>query len=222
MFRNDRYEWEARRHAMRFVLRSRQNIPTDEKNRAGRKAAKNEIRSQFHRQLKNLWHWTPYLRAQLDAGLPLGEMATRRIKIEGAPTFYGAELQGIVFYPLVTYGCPWVCEHLDIRFLIRQDRLDTLDTSVGDIDARLSVVFDALRIPQNKDQLIEDRESLPTPCFCLLEDDGVIQRLNAETLHLLNEPDDNSSRGMDPDKDQVTHVTVTLRRREKEFSLFGA
>lgn len=207
---------------MKFVLRSRQNIPVDEKERAARKVAKNEIRAQFHKQLKNLWSWTPYLKSQLDAKLPLGEMSTRRIKIEGAPQFYGAKLGDITFYPLITYGCPWVCEHLDIRFLIRQDRLDTLDTSVGDMDARLPILFDALRIPQNKQQLIDELDAIPNPCFCLFEDDGLIQRMNVETMHLLNDPDDNSSKKYDPDKDQVTHVTVTLRHRQREFSLFGA
>ncbi len=209
---------------MRFILRSRRDIPANERDRQQQKAAKNDIRHQFHRQLRNLWNWTPFLKAQLDAGLPLGTVATRRISIEGSPPFYGAKLSDIDFYPLITHGGPWVCEHLDIRFLIRQDRLDTIDDKIGDLDGRLHGLFDALRIPQHQGQLIVEKSEIPNPCFCLLEDDSVVRSINAETLMLLNEPGDvvgYQATDEEKDKDHVVHVLVTMKPRQKEFSLFG-
>jgi hypothetical protein len=137
-------EWFSRRNNVRFVLRCRQNIPTSGANKDKAKIAKNEIRRQFHRQLKNLWNRTPFLDRTLQNGLPFGKVESRRIKVEGGRQFYGGELEGISFIPLITYGSPWQCDHIDIRFLIRQDRLDRLDPSVGDIDGRLPVLFDAV------------------------------------------------------------------------------
>jgi hypothetical protein len=218
MYRVSKYEWSRRRDVVRFVIRSRQNIPTGDGDKGKKKTAKNEIRRQFHVQLENLWKRTPYLAAKLKT-LPMGTVQTRRIHIEGGHDLYGGQLEGIDFIPLVTYGSPWACEHLDIRFLIRQDCLDAIDPKVGDLDGRLPVLFDALRIPHVKGQLIDEREEIPNPCFCLLEDDSLIQRVSVETLHLLNDQRENEQT---PEQDHVVHVLVSLKRREKEFNLFGA
>ena len=203
---------------MRFVLRSRQNIPTSDGGRKEKgRSVKNEIRRQFHRQLSNLWKWTPELKTRLDSGLEVAPVENRRIAIGGGKKFYGGTLEGITFYPLVTYGRPWECAHLDVRFLIRKDKLDEIDPKVGDLDGRLPVLFDALRIPHHRGQLVDERSQIPNPCFCLLEDDSLISQISVETLPLLNDPNENAAT---PEQDHVVHVLVTLKQREPAFSLF--
>ena len=212
------YEWRRRKRELRFLLRSRRNIPTSGKRDV---PIKQELRRQFHAQLENLWKWTPFLKGLMEQGVPAFDVESRRIKLpHGGIQYYWGKLQGIEFRPLVTYGSPWECEHLDVRFLLRQERLDTLDPAIGDLDARVQVLCDALRIPHHKDQLIAERENIPNPCFCLFEDDSLIQRMSVETLHLLNEPNVNSDMTVTPDMDHVVHVLVTLKPKDPAFKLF--
>jgi len=80
---------------------------------------------------------------------------------------------------------------LDILFL-RREGPGSLIRSGGDIDNRLKVLFDALRMPQTCDEVCGDS---PTPdedpFFCLLEDDKLISKVAVETNWLLTPLADN-------------------------------
>lgn len=215
-----RSSWQVRRDTVRFVLRSRRDIPTS---KGGHPDIKQVIRTQFHEQLRNLWDWTPRLKAIRGNGLPLGEAKSRGIYLEpkyANERFYGGHLRSrpnLNFYPLVTYRCGWECR-LDIRFLIRQDRIDTVDPTIGDIEKRIPILLDALRIPQEDTHIVGDLNQLEqsfNPYYCLLEDDSLIASLSAETLPLLNTPRDPD---IEPDMDEVVHVGVMLTPRLNEFS----
>ena len=200
---------------MRFMLR--RDIPTDKK---GNVPIKQVLRHQFHGQLKMLWDTTSELAGLRDRGLPIGRAKSKGITFDypghGSSHYRGA-LKGhdeYEFIPLVTYRCGWECA-IDVRFLIRQDRINTLNPEIGDADKRVRILLDALRIPQDDKEVDWTVESLPSPLYCLLEDDSIISRMTVETMPLLNEPRDQN---IDADMDQLTHVAVTLTPRLSEFS----
>src|SRR5262249_54247495 len=57
----------------------------------------------------------------------------------------------------------------------------------GDIDNRIKVLLDALRVPHNDSEVDADVNvsDEPNPFYCLLEDDGVVTDLNVTTDRLL-------------------------------------
>src|SRR3989442_17286 len=73
---------------------------------------------------------------------------------------------------------------LDILFL-RRDQPGNLIQSGGDIDNRIKVLFDALRMPQNCDEVDGPPEQDDNPFFCLLEDDRLIIDVKVTTDTLL-------------------------------------
>lgn len=77
-----------------------------------------------------------------------------------------------------------ICE-LDILFL-RREPPGAVVNHGGDIDNRIKILFDALRIPQSEKELPAN-EDIPggTILFCLMEDDGLITRVNIESERLL-------------------------------------
>src|ERR1700687_822862 len=77
---------------------------------------------------------------------------------------------------------------LDILFL-RRDGPGSLVRSGGDIDNRLKVLFDALRMPQTPDEVCGDTLGPDEdPFFCLLEDDKLISKAQVDTNWLLTPP----------------------------------
>jgi hypothetical protein len=59
----------------------------------------------------------------------------------------------------------------------------------GDVDNRLKIIVDSLKIPRQRDDLPE--RDIPqegeTPFFCLLEDDNLITRVSVNTAQLLTD-----------------------------------
>jgi hypothetical protein len=101
-----------------------------------------------------------------------------------------------VFLPVVTKFLEVVCE-LDILFL-RPEEPGAIIKNDGDIDNRLKVIFDALRMPKDAGEVPHGDVPLPEerPYFCcLLEDDSLITKVTLRTdrLLLLN-PDPNHVR----------------------------
>jgi hypothetical protein len=77
-----------------------------------------------------------------------------------------------------------VCS-IDILFL-RRDEPGNLLKSGGDIDNRLKVLFDGLRLPQTKDEVGDNRPGVDEdPFYCLLEDDKLVTELKVTTDRLL-------------------------------------
>jgi hypothetical protein len=130
---------------------------------------KHEIRKIFHKQLETIWRIHPFLvdlRSEKDGGSLRLEERYQRC--------------GYKFLPLVCDFFSVACS-LDILFL-RRDGPGQLVKSGGDIDNRLKVLFDALRMPQTCDELCGESPSQgETPFFCLLEDDALISKVQVET-----------------------------------------
>ena len=79
----------------------------------------------------------------------------------------------------------------------------------GDIDNRIKTLIDALRLPQNKNELVEADEHPgegEDPFFCLLEDDNQVSSFAVETDTLLDPPD-----GPNEGRSVKLIVTVELR-----------
>lgn len=95
--------------------------------------------------------------------------------------------RGEEFVPLVVGAAHAVC-HLNILFLRREDTGALItkrqDEYGGDLDNRIKIFLDALRVPQ------EEKEVPPNvkyelwetgfPFYCLLEDDSLITKLSVE------------------------------------------
>lgn len=158
---------------------------------SNRAREKHEIRKQFHLQLRELWQQHPHLRL----------LSTRRFQVEpdgsispsGNPDnktwveHVADQYQrcGGRFVPLVRkYGSDLTCS-LDILFL-RRDNPGNIIASGGDIDNRIKVLFDGLKVPS----VVADLGGIPLgrdedPFFCLLEDDSLVTSLSVTTDRLL-------------------------------------
>jgi hypothetical protein len=168
-----------------------------------RSAHKHEIRKALHPQLKQLWQATPHLRE-----------ATKPHDVLGSPSleeYLASQFTrvGYRFVPLVTEDLSLLCS-LDILFL-RPDRPGSLIKSgSGDIDNRLKILFDALRMPDSKEELGHYLVPAPDedPFYCLLQDDKLITRLAVETdmlLRPISSPND-------------TRLVITVRIRPHEWT----
>ena len=110
------------------------------------------------------------------------------------------------YAPLITEqnynGCS-----LDILFL-RRDVPGGIIKHGGDIDNRLKVLFDALRMPRET-QEVEDISQCKDedPCFCLLADDKYIDRVSVTTDRLLSPMESGDAIH---DVVLVLHVVVSL------------
>lgn len=142
---------------------------------------KHTIRRELHRQLKAWWQIHPELRERSEEGNRPGFIDQEILRYQVGDKF---------FLPLLTERRGLACA-LDILFL-RRDAPGRVVSSGGDIDNRIKVLFDALRVPQNSGELPSDW--LPsedeTPLYCLLDDDQLITTLNVTTDRLLIPLDD--------------------------------
>lgn len=139
---------------------------------------KHEIRKVFHRQLKRFWEHHPLLQNAQGFG---GEKIT--LMEQRAQEFAHNNYR---FVPLATTNLSLHCS-LSILFL-RPDVPGGLLKS-ADLDNRLKTLFDALRMPQNKDEL--GGYDMPgdgeDPFFCLLQDDALIANASVSTDMLLED-----------------------------------
>jgi hypothetical protein len=96
-----------------------------------------------------------------------------------------------IYIPLVRESLALVCG-LDILFLRKEEPGKIVNNSGGDIDNRIKVLFDGLRVP-NKDQSDLYDSNDPEPFYCLLEGDERISDLSIRTDRLLTEPNSRPS-----------------------------
>jgi len=144
---------------------------------------KHEIRCAFHKQLKNLWHQAP-----------LNEFLKKN---ESGEDIYHNEiikdLKGMQFIPLVTRKKKLFAD-LNV-LLLRSRNVGQAVLDQGDIDNKLKTLFDALKMPSINDisSLNLTEADIEQPFYCLLEDDGMITRVAAESDRFLDARDDNDS-----------------------------
>jgi len=165
---------------MEFVLTYEGALQPD-----GTPALKHSIRKEFHIQLKELWS-TQSLLSKIKNNI--------RIVQEGdVPQYDFTTLDeiadnhknnGFRIVPLVSEQFGLVCE-IEILFL-RRENPGGLITKSGDIDNRIKTLFDALRMPLNKEELggyTADRDE--NPFFVMLENDTLITDFTVRTERLL-------------------------------------
>ncbi len=153
---------------------------------------KQEIRRKLHPQLRDLWTHQPladYPEWLQDPVEPNGLSVIHRV----------ADFR---YAPLVCDELKLIAE-LSI-VLLRPTRPGALIRQGGDIDDQLKTLFDALRCPQNVNELPNgdapgDGED---PFFCLLDDDERIADLRVATDRYLAAPDERS-----------VHATLFVRTR---------
>jgi hypothetical protein len=141
---------------------------------------KHEIRKVFHRQLKRFWEHHPMLRQSMAYE---NFRATKTLVESRADAF---ARNGYRFVPLATTSMSLHCS-LSILFL-RPDVPGGLLKS-ADLDNRLKTLFDALRMPQSKDELggYDTPGADEDPFFCLLQDDALIANASVSTDMLLED-----------------------------------
>jgi hypothetical protein len=146
---------------------------------------KHQIRTTFHKQLKELWRVTPGL-APVSRHRPsilVMQGNSQRPLTDIGPLAARYALYGFNFVPLVTQELDLLCG-LEILFL-RPDRPGSAIWA-GDIDNRLKTLLDALRIPEpSEDYAKRTPLQEEKPFFCLLEEDKLITKVSVETDRLL-------------------------------------
>jgi len=136
---------------------------------------KHEIRRYLHLQIKEFWKRHPELLSRTEYS------GDDWIQQESARY----ERCGKRFLPLLTGHRGLACA-IDVLFL-RRDVPGRVIGSGGDIDNRLKVLFDALRVPTDCSEIpsswVPDREE--DPLHCLLDDDKLITSISVVTDQLL-------------------------------------
>jgi hypothetical protein len=150
---------------------------------------KHAIRKQFHKQLSNLYDAHPYL-----VKLKKVSLIHNFTDYKGnfLPTYETSQVEeqakrfarcGYRFVPLVNKAQSLICG-LDILFLRRENPGDLI-LQGGDIDNRIKTLLDALRIPDDCNEIDGAPEESEDPFFCLLQNDSLVTELNVVTDRLL-------------------------------------
>lgn len=159
---------------------------------AGRSTTRNEtkieIRRTLSKQLRELWATHPRMRRRLEKRPWVnhwGENPDPARELWSYVEMHALRFQvaGRNYCPVISNDSGAACE-LNILFL-RRDQPGNLIASGGDIDNRLKVLFDALRMPQNADEVGDRHADDDAPHFCLLEDDSLITDVRITTDRLL-------------------------------------
>lgn len=205
---------------MEFRLQYRGPLPSAQATNAI-KTSKHRIRKVVHKQLVHLWK-----------GKEL-QALHNRTQSPDARTYaenLGAEFSvgPFNFVPLVTERLRLV-SHLDILFLRREGTGSLIskpkDVYGGDLDNRLKIFLDALRVPLSIDELPTgigpDANEQPY-FYCLLEDDSLITKIQVEADKLLGDVtlDEVASGGSSmTDWEKNVHLVVKVTTRAVIFTL---
>ena len=156
----------------------------------GRIDYKHSIRTELHSQLVEVWQSKTVLKHYYEAIMQrrdtAPEIASSQVLNGRQRGFMEQTVRGnFKFLPLVRAKNKLLCE-LDILFLRKEPAGSLFTTNAGgDLDNRLKVLFDALRIPEVKEL---PADASPTadqvPFFCLLENDPLITAVRLESDRL--------------------------------------
>ena len=166
---------------MDFVLRYRGPLPAN-----GSVKDKHRIRSTVHAQLQRLCELEPLLEQAKSDSLPEGVFKGREVQVPRplSAMYFFVRLGGFRFVPLIHRPHELACA-LDILFL-RREKPGAIVSHGGDLDNRLKTLFDALRMPQEENEIMGIApESTDQRMYCLLEDDALITRVAVSTQQLL-------------------------------------
>jgi hypothetical protein len=172
----------------------------------GRVKEKHEIRKQFHAQLKALWEDHPSLQFGLMTGTVtphLNDPSSARETTMLNELADAYKMFGYRFVPLIRKSSNLRCS-LDILFL-RKDLPGGIIRSHGDLDNRIKVLFDSLRIPENAAEIPKGQSPSQEedPFFCLLQDDKLIVDFSVTSDRLLRSPQSSTA-------SDLSHVVLVL------------
>lgn len=188
---------------MEFRLIYTGPLPSENR-RNPRAREKHKIRKAFHKQLQELWKQNPLLRRQLEWPVIVFRTPQNLVSYPGPGVLQLLRADkkntrakpwvehladkhtkyGYRFVPLVLKEFGVTCS-LDILFL-RRDCPGNLVRSGGDIDNRIKVLIDGLKMPGSLPEIGGvEAEPHENPFFCLLEDDSLITGISVTTDRLL-------------------------------------
>lgn len=165
---------------MDLTLRYDGDIPSGQ-NGDKHSDVKQTIREKFSSQLRTYWRGSQTLSKYVKEGLPeIPYVRGKPCRVETLgphrPLFKVA-LCGFMVMPLVTWHNGLACD-LEITFL--GDAHNVLRPE-GDLDNRLKIVFDALRMPLHSGEVPATMfGSGDEDLFCLFEDDSLIKKFSVE------------------------------------------
>ncbi len=171
---------------MEFRLIYRGKLPAQSGGGGGCLKEKHSIRKAIHKQLAALWkenhvlsYWLVKNVRSEEAGTVTHSSGADRMAARYANYGYN-------WLPLVTEELGIACS-LDILFLRRDAPGKIIESGGGDIDNRIKVLFDGLRMPKHANEIEGlGREPDEDPFFfCLLEDDSLINQVKITTDRLL-------------------------------------
>ncbi len=160
------------------------------------------VREKFHPQMERLWQTHNALKIleqkgarQISGGqithAIIDDKGQRRLNPRQMAQFGYTAFVDLIsplkvgshdYIPLVRESLHLSCE-LDILFLRQQDPGELISQG-GDIDGRIKLLLDALRMPSRQEQDVAP-PSLTGPIFCLMQEDTLVSRLNVDTDRLL-------------------------------------
>lgn len=210
---------------MKFTLTYDGELPSAG-NRNTRVPEKWNIRKAIHPQLVELWSTSAELKRLAVRQVPNeGYFAVETHHLTAPSTSFEAKeghlhlcspihVQGVECQPLVRESLALACA-LDILFL-RKEEPGSLILQGGDLDNRIKTLFDGLRMPSS-DDFNGSQGTLPSPLYCLLENDSLINDCAIRTGRLLTRP------GADVSEVRlVIDVTVKVMQvRTYNMSLLG-
>jgi hypothetical protein len=154
------------------------------------KLSRTNLREAFHKQLAILWRVHPYLK-DLDPGtFPRQRQRTQRLDEVAPKVHYGLWYRclegGYDYVPIVHYGHRAHC-HLAIRVHSLRAPGGIIHSG-ADLDNRLGVVIDALKMPDPTGPYDESNSTGEEPMmFCLLENDDLVTKISIESFRLLSD-----------------------------------
>jgi hypothetical protein len=185
----DSPDWGGVRMEFRLIYRG--PLPCETSRRSGEHRikmleAKQKIRAFLHPQIKEYWHshpsmkipGSPFTAQYTEKGLSFWDFYANQNKVTSSSDHIHR------FVPLITEGSYHGCA-VNVLFL-RRDTPNGALMHQGDLDNRIKVLFDALRMPKES-QEIEDLPQSPdcNPCFCLMKDDKYIDHVSVTTDRIL-------------------------------------
>ena len=190
--------------------------PADEP--VGRATDKHRIRKHFQPQLRELCQQHPDLREQAKLRV-IRQPATGRIIVAEGLQYGNPDAKpwleviasdhiacnGNRFVPLISLAGGFTCA-LNILFL-RRDNPGGLIDNRGDIDNRIKVLFDGLKMPKQLAELGDyaQIDADEDPFYCLLEEDSLVTSVTVTTDRLIVplKPNQDDSHVM-----LIVHVTM--------------
>lgn len=157
-----------------------------------RASHKHAIRRAFHAQLKHYWETQPWLSTSHMPwdmfGVPHGQEPRGNDKYSDPTPFAEglAKLHRIGDFSFVPLVCGEFKTLCGLKLLLlRRDKPGGVFNS-RDLDNRLKIIFDALRMPRALNEFTA--AGTESPMFVLLQDDSLISSVQIETDNLLDPP----------------------------------